>query len=67
MSNTNSAILKSILKLTGSQCRVASVGEQQRFAQAASAAESPANPTYREAHQSSLYKACLPFFGLLEE
>lgn len=58
---TNSAIFKSILKLTGSQCRVVSVGEQQRFS-----VESLSNPTYRESHQSSLYasQASLLFSGL---
>lgn len=52
MSKTNDAILKSILKLTGSQYRVMRVGEQQRFAQAASAAERAGLIPHTENHIS---------------
>lgn len=55
VSKTNRAILKSILKLTGSQCRVACVGEQQRFVQAASAAERAGLIPHTENHIS---RAC---------
>lgn len=52
MSKTNSVILKSILELSGSQYRVASVGEQQRFARAARAAQRAGLIPHTEDHIS---------------